>query len=188
MKLKFVYQNISSIPNIKTLNIEHFAEDTSKRCQVCKYITETDTFTSSVTGETFKINRCLDCNDKCLVYLLTYKCKKQYTGQTTDNFRGRWNNCKSKSKSFKRGEKCMQEHLHKHFESEKYTEFLDDVSLTLIDKTGGSNPTKRENYWMRSFKEFAPYGLSVVDSIQLGTGISGEKRFSPSWAPPGFVF
>ena len=59
----------------------------------------------------------------------------------------------------------MQEHLYKHFESEKYTEFLDDVSLTLIDKTGGSNPTKRENYWMQSLKEFAPYSLSVVDSI-----------------------
>ena len=88
----------------------------SKCCEVCKYITETDTFTSSVTGETYKINHRLDCNDKCLVYLLTCnKCKKQYTDQTTDNFRGRWNNYNSKSKSFTRGEKCMQEHLYKHF-------------------------------------------------------------------------
>ena len=62
----------------------------SKRCEVCKYITETDTFTRSVTGESYKINHRLDCNDKCLVYLLTCnKCKKQYTGQTTDNFHGR---------------------------------------------------------------------------------------------------
>ena len=37
----------------------------SKRCEVCKYITETKTFTSSVTGET-KINHCLACNEKCL--------------------------------------------------------------------------------------------------------------------------
>ena len=43
----------------------------SKCCEVCKYITETDNFTSSVTGETYKINHHLDCNDKCLVYLLT---------------------------------------------------------------------------------------------------------------------
>ena len=42
----------------------------SKCCEVCKYITETDTFTSSVTGETYKINHCLDCNGKCLVYCL----------------------------------------------------------------------------------------------------------------------
>ena len=49
----------------------------SKRCEVCKYITEADTFTSSVTGETFKINHRLECNDNYLVYLLTCnKCKK----------------------------------------------------------------------------------------------------------------
>ena len=71
-------------------------------CEVCKYITETNTFSSSITGETYKTNHRLDCNDKCLVYLLTCnKCKKQYTGQTTDNFRGRWNNYKSENKSFK---------------------------------------------------------------------------------------
>ena len=47
----------------------------SKCCEVCKYITETDIFNSSVTGETYKVNHRLDCNDKCLVYLLTYsKC------------------------------------------------------------------------------------------------------------------
>ena len=93
------------------------------------------------------------------------KCKKQYTGQTTDNFCGRWNNYKSKSKSFKRGEKSIQEHLYKHFESEVHTEFLDDVSITLIDKKDGFNPTKRENYWMRTLKTYAPYDLNVVVSI-----------------------
>ena len=77
------------------------------------------------------------------VLLTRNKCKKQYNGQTTDNFLGRWNNYKSKSKSFKRGEKCIQEHLYKHFESEGYTEFL-DVSITLTDKADGSIPTNRE--------------------------------------------
>ena len=124
---------------------------------MCKYITETNTLTSSVTGETYKINHRLDCNDKCLVYLLTCnKCKKQYTGQTTDNFRGRWN--KSLKVEVLKGE-------NKYFESEGHTEILDDVSITLIDKTDGSNPTKRENYWMRTLKTYASYGLNVVDSI-----------------------
>ena len=58
----------------------------------------------------------------------------------------------------------MQENLYKHFESEGHTEFLDNVSITLIDKTDGSNPSKRENYWMRTLKTFAPYGLNVKDS------------------------
>ena len=81
-----------------------------------------------VSLKTYKINHCLDCNDKCFVYLLTWN---------------KWNNYKSKSKSFKRGEKCIQEHLYKHFESEGYTEFL-DVSITLTDKADGSIPTNRE--------------------------------------------
>ena len=74
-----------------------------KRCEVCNYITDTDTFTSTVTGETFKINHQLNCDSKCLVYLLTCKqCQKQYTGETTDNFRYRWNNYKSNSRKFDR--------------------------------------------------------------------------------------
>ena len=58
------------------------------KCLVCNNIEETDTFTSTVTGESFKTNHHLCCNDKCLIYLLTYKvCKKQYTGKTVDRFR-----------------------------------------------------------------------------------------------------
>ena len=38
----------------------------------------------------------------------------------------------------------MQEHLYKHFESEHHSGFREDVSVILIDKTDGSNPTKRE--------------------------------------------
>ena len=47
----------------------------------------------------------------------------------------------AKNKNFKRGEKCIHEHLYKHFQSEGHTEFLDDVSITFIDKTDGSYPT-----------------------------------------------
>ena len=100
-----------------------------------------------------------------VTYLLTCnKYKRQNTGQTSDNFRGRWNNYKSRSKSFKRGEKCIQERLCKHFESEGHTEFLVDVSITLIDKTDGSNLTKRKNYWMRT-----------LNPIQDGGGAGGKK-------------
>ena len=79
-----------------------------------------------------------------MYFLSCNKCKKQYTGQTTDNFRGRWNNYKSKSKSFKRGKKYIQENLYKYFDSKEHTEILDDASL--IDKTDGFNSNKRENY------------------------------------------
>ena len=64
------------------------------------YVEETDTFTSSVTGETL-INHKLNCDDKCLIYLLTSKCcGKQYVGETTDEFSLRWNNYKSNDRKF----------------------------------------------------------------------------------------
>ena len=52
-----------------------------KLCQTCHNVKVTETFTSSTTGKTFKINYKLNYNDKCLVYLLTCNvCFKQYVG------------------------------------------------------------------------------------------------------------
>ena len=59
-----------------------------RRCKFCTNVTETDTFSSTVTGETFQINHELNCDDKCLIYLLKCKvCKKHHVGETTDGFR-----------------------------------------------------------------------------------------------------
>ena len=58
------------------------------RCKVCENVKNSDTFRSSVTSETFKINHRLTCDDKCLVYLFTCKtCSKEYTGETRYQFR-----------------------------------------------------------------------------------------------------
>ena len=73
------------------------------------------------------------------------KCKKQYTVQTTDQF--------------------MQEHLYKHFKSERHLDFHGNVSVISIDKTDGFNPSKRETYWMRTLKTIALYGLNVENGV-----------------------
>ena len=92
-------------------------------------------------GESFKINHHLNCDGRCLMYLLTCKdCQKQYTGETTNDFRYRWNNYKPKPRKFDRKKSCMQEHLYRHFSS--HMGFLTDVSITLIDKMDGSDLTK----------------------------------------------
>ena len=66
-----------------------------KQCEVCVNVCETNTFSSRVTGETFKINHKLNCDEKCLIYLFTCECcGKQYVGETTGEFRFRWNNYK----------------------------------------------------------------------------------------------
>ena len=59
----------------------------------------------------------------------------------------------------------MQEHLYAHFQSSGHTGFLNDVSITLIDKTDGSNPKARENYWIRTLKTLAPSGLNIEEVV-----------------------
>ena len=50
-----------------------------RRCQVCLNVTETETFTSTSTNQTYKINHEFNCNESSLMYLLTCKiCHKQY--------------------------------------------------------------------------------------------------------------
>ena len=63
---------------------------TKKRCELCENVSITDSFTSSFTQNTFKINHNFNRDDKCLIYLLTCKqYRKQYVGETTDAFRKR---------------------------------------------------------------------------------------------------
>ena len=65
------------------------------KCQVCLNVFETETFTSTVTHMSYKINHSFDCNDKCFTHLLTCKtCLKQYVRNTTDCFRYRLSNYK----------------------------------------------------------------------------------------------
>ena len=116
----------------------------SKRCEVCLNIQETSCFSSSVTNATYNTNHQFECNEKCLVYLLTCKkCLKQYVGQTIDTFRHCWNNYKTNDRTFQCSEPCMQEHLFRPFSSPGCNGFLNDVSVTFIDKTNPSDPLKR---------------------------------------------
>ena len=55
-------------PTEKTVGSFQWGE---KRCEVCINVNETSTFTSTVTGDTYIKNYRFDCNERCLVYLLT---------------------------------------------------------------------------------------------------------------------
>ena len=99
-----------------------------RRCQVCLNVTETETFTSTSTNQTYKINHELNCNESSLIYLLMCKiCRKQYVGQTVDIFCRRWNYYKSNDKKYFVGDPCMQEHVFEHFNNEGHTGFLENV-------------------------------------------------------------
>ena len=84
----------------------------ARRWQVCSNVTETETFTSSATNQTYKNNHEFNCCESSPIYLLMCKiCSKQYLGQTNDIFRSRRNNCKFNDRMYLVGEPCMEEHI-----------------------------------------------------------------------------
>ena len=115
---------------------------------MCNNIEETEIFSSTVTGETYKINHHLCCNGKCLIYLLTCNvCGKQYSGKKVDKLRSRWNNYKDSDRAFLRGEAINQKSLHEHFLKDDHHGFEKDINIYLIDKTQSSDPLKESNIW-----------------------------------------
>ena len=96
-------------------------------------------------------------------------CSKQCTGESTDQFRLRWNNYESNDKKFNRGKPCIQGHLYEHFYSDGHNGFFEDIAITLIDKTDGRDPKNRENYWIRTLKTLAPDGLDIENCVWPNT-------------------
>ena len=125
-----------------------------KRCEICINVNETSTFTSTVTGETYIINHRFDCNERCLVYLLT--CNKCNLGRLLTSF--------GQDETITKVT-CMQQHLFNHFCTSGHCGFLENVSLTFIDKTYPSDPLKREYYWRSTLNTMAPFGLNIEESV-----------------------
>ena len=133
-------------------------------CQVCDFICKTDTFTTEACGETFKIRTGqLNCNTEKVLYLL--KCKicneAPYVGKAKTKFRLRFNNYKSKHRSFRKGNTNVpQKRFHTHYTQEGH-EGINDWEFTLIEKCETHKQLKeREVFWQHKLKTFLPYGLN----------------------------
>ena len=59
----------------------------------------------------------------------------------------------------------MQQNLFNHFCTSRHGAFLDDISITFIDKTDPSDLLKREDYWRRTYKTMTPFGLNIEESV-----------------------
>ena len=53
------------------------------------------------------------------------------------------------------------------FLQDDHNGFLEDVEVTLIDKTQASDPAKREYYWMRTLKTLYLDGLNLESDYQF---------------------
>ena len=69
---------------------------------------------------------------------------KQYTGKTVDKIRSIWNNYKTDARNAASGniESCKQQFLQNYFLQDNHHEFLEDVAVTLVDKTQASAPPR----------------------------------------------
>ena len=125
-----------------------------------------EAFTSATTDSTFKINHKLNCHDKCLVYLLTFNVYlKQYVVQTVEECRYRWNY----------SARAMVVNIKRHMYAATsllaffwggHHSFLEDASITMIDKTDPSNHLQRGNYWRSTLKTMASWELNVEDCLK----------------------
>ena len=55
----------------------------------------------------------------------------------------------------------MQKYLQDYFLSEDNDGLLNDVEITLIDKTDPSDPERREQFWRTKLRTLAPLGLTI---------------------------
>lgn len=68
----------------------------TRKCAVCKHITENKKFTSTITKESFPITDHISCRYTWIIYLVTCKvCQKQYVGKTQTTRYTRFSNHRS---------------------------------------------------------------------------------------------
>ena len=80
--------------------------------------------------------------------LICKTCGKQYASKTVDTFRSGCNNYKTDTTKAASSniESCKQQVLQNPFSQEDHHGFVEDVEITLIDKTQAFDPTNREYY------------------------------------------
>ena len=60
----------------------------------------------------------------------------QYVEKAVEKFRLRSNNSKKNCRNLVKGQTCIQKHLFGLFANETHCIFIEDVTITFIDKTG----------------------------------------------------
>ena len=133
-----------------------------KRCEVCKVLVETNSFSDRNGQNAFVIKSGeLNCDSQFVVYLVQCRtCDIQYVGSASTKFRLRLNNYKACSRKFLSGNAVPQESFHAHFHAEGHNG-INDWQFTLIDKaTDTTSLRRKESFWQYKLKTFSPQGLN----------------------------
>ena len=131
-----------------------------RRCDLCSnYFQETNYFESFVTGRKYTIKESLSCISENVIYLASCnKCKLQYVGSTTNQFKVRFRNHKS---SMKTNKKTCE--VAVHFNNTEHC--LENFSFVCIEQINDSTNVDsklltREAYWTMQLRTLQPFGLN----------------------------
>ena len=138
-----------------------------KRCGVCNFLKLGKCFHSSVTGKSFSINYDLHCNSSNVIYLISCKvCNIQYVGSTTNKFRLRFNNHRSRMKKhLKLSKEARQSDdiVYRHFGGPKH-KGMDSMTIQIIDKVNNRESlVDKEGQWAYRLRTLCPEGLNEDD-------------------------
>ena len=133
------------------------------RCDLCQnFFVESKSFPSFRTGKNYNIHSRLSCDSKNVIYLASCKkCRLQYVGSTTTDFRIRFRNHKSAMLTNKKT--CE---VAVHFNKIPHT--LGDFTFQCIDQVQAQNNSEeierllitKEAYWSAQLFSLAPHGLN----------------------------
>ena len=142
-------QNIYSTP---------LSEAGSFKCNHCTVsccvLKETNKFSSTNTGRTYKIKQKMTCDSPFVIYLVTCrKCKGQYVGKSVTPFKKRHSNHRQEVKHGKGG---LGQHYGPQCRCSK-----DDITIVLIEQVEVGNRlqlAKREQFWQHQLRAFVENG------------------------------
>ena len=145
-----------------------------RKCDLCtNYLVESDRFTSLAMGRFYKIKQALYCTSTNVVYLASCrKCKLQYVGSTSNQFKVRFRNHKSVMNTGKNTCKVAI-----HFNNTPHS--LTDFEFTIIEKIINTQKKEvlliREAYWAAQLGTLQPTGLNERCEYRTTTRINYNK-------------
>ena len=75
----------------------------------------------------------------------------------------RCNNYKMNNRYLVKGQTSMLQHLFEYFANKGRCSFLENITITFIDKTNPKDPKRREHYWKHTLKTIIPLDLNGED-------------------------
>ncbi len=132
---------------------------TNCKCQTCQHWIKTTTITSTVTGESFPVDKSMSCKTENCIYLIQCKiCQLQYVGESSRAISKRYTEHKSRINHYNEDDVTD---LYTHFNQSPHT--FNDVmiiGLQILASRSINIRRRTEAAWIKQLRSHAPSGLN----------------------------